>query len=268
MSDNPFLKHSIPSSGDDGVENDGSMPSAEHDALIASRFMQIYHAMSDKQKNEILSGVKFDDDSDHDPVYNHETSVPAVEDHGEPDGTDDGESPEPDDDIDEDESEDDTDDDEPDDEYATFDEMEDEVLADNGDSGAVKLTDSIITYETRRYINPKTDKPYSRMRLRKEPPVLEFRQHRRGTTEDEDEMVNIIITRSVAAQLNVLMGNILKAYDGIPIEDSKKEPFSIRNLKKNMANAWRYEPAKVVIAGIIIVVFLVLGVYGMIQGMR
>ena len=152
--------------------------------------------------------------------------------------------------------------------WSTFDEMDDDaVLADNGDSGAVKLTDSIITYETERYINPKTDRPYSRMRLRNQPPILKFRQHRAGTSEDEDESVDIIITRPLAMQLSALMADIVKAYDGVPLEERKKEPFSFKRLRKSISDTWRYEPAKVIIVVIIVIVFLVFGVYGVIQGL-
>ena len=144
---------------------------------------------------------------------------------------------------------------------------DDAVLADNGDSGAVRLTDSIITYETDRYINPKTDRPYSRMRLRSQPPVLKFRQHKAGTSEDEDESVDIIVTRPLAMQLSNLMGDIVKAYDGVPVEDKKREPFSFKHLRKSIADTWRYEPAKVIIVVLITIIAVVFGVYGIIQGL-
>lgn len=150
--------------------------------------------------------------------------------------------------------------------WSTFDEMDDDaVLADNGDSGAVRLTDSIITYETDRYINPKTDKPYSRMRLRSQPPVLKFRQHKAGASEDES--VDIIITRPLAMQLSNLMGDIVKAYDGVPVEDKKREPFSFKHLRKSIADTWRYEPAKVIIVVLITIIAIVFGVYGIVQGL-
>ena len=152
--------------------------------------------------------------------------------------------------------------------WSTFDEMDDDaVLADNGDSGAVRLTDSIITYETDRYINPKTDRPYSRMRLRSQPPVLKFRQHKAGTSEDEDESVDIIVTRPLAMQLSNLMGDIVKAYDGVPVEDKKREPFSFKHLRKSIADTWRYEPAKVIIVVLITIIAVVFGVYGIVQGL-
>lgn len=283
---NPFLHGGV--DGRDGTNG----PDKMFDAKIAEQFMRAYLSLSDEERTAIISsslaassanghGTDTTMDNDHaDPEDNnafnddttaHDDNVSRHHDHDKhtvnaSDGV-----------PDVDDSHDDGiigtgDDVEEDGDWRTFDEIEEEdddsVLIDNVDSGAVKLTDRIITYETNKFINPKTDKPYNRFTLMKTPPVLTFKQHHTGTSEDEDETVSIIMTRALAEKLHQLTGDILKAYNGIPLDDKNKEPVTLKNIKGKIQDMWTYEPVKLVITVIISLIIIALVVYGFLFATR
>lgn len=145
----------------------------------------------------------------------------------------------------------------------TFDEMEEEdVLSDSDDSGAVRVLDSIVVYETENWLNEQTGKPYNRVRLRQQPPTINFKQHVTGDeTGEYDSEVKLVVTRKLAMQLGSLFNAIAASYDGRPIEDKNKQPVTVESAKKWMSDQWKYEPGKVIIVAVLAVLAIALGLY-------
>lgn len=145
----------------------------------------------------------------------------------------------------------------------TFDEMEEEdVLSDSDDSGAVRVLDSIVVYETENWLNEQTGKPYNRVRLRQQPPTIKFKQHVTGDeTGEYDSEVKLVVTRKLAMQLGSLFNAIAASYDGRPIEDKNKQPVTVESAKKWMSDQWKYEPGKVIIVAVLAVLAIALGLY-------
>ena len=163
--------------------------------------------------------------------------------------------------IDDDEDSDDESDDNVDDEEEN-DDLNGETLLSNDDSGAVRVLDSLIYYEVQDWFNEKTGKPYNRIRLLQEPPRFIIRQHMTGDEIGEDDsMVTIVVNRELAAALSETFTGIRKSFDGEPL-DKKREPFSWTRVQKSISDTWKYEPIKVVLAIIIVLILIAAVVYG------
>lgn len=145
----------------------------------------------------------------------------------------------------------------------TFDQLEeDDVLADSSESGAVRVLDSIVVYETENWMNEQTGKPYNRVRLRQQPPTIKFKQHVSGDeTGEYDSEVKLVVTRKLAMQLGSLFDAIVASYDGRPIEDKDKKPVTLESAKQWLSDQWKYEPGKVIVVAVLAVLATVLGVY-------
>lgn len=145
----------------------------------------------------------------------------------------------------------------------TFDQLEeDDVLADSSESGAVRVLDSIVVYETENWMNEQTGKPYNRVRLRQQPPTIKFKQHVSGDeTGEYDSEVKLVVTRKLAMQLGSLFDAIVASYDGRPIEDKDKKPVTLESAKRWLSDQWKYEPGKVIVVAVLAVLAIVLGVY-------
>ena len=145
----------------------------------------------------------------------------------------------------------------------TFDQLEeDDVLADSNESGAVRVLDSIVVYETENWMNEQTGKPYNRVRLRQQPPTIKFKQHVSGDeTGEYDSEVKLVVTRKLAMQLGFLFDAIVASYDGRPIEDKDKKPVTLESAKQWLSDQWKYEPGKVIVVAVLAVLAIVLGVY-------
>ena len=145
----------------------------------------------------------------------------------------------------------------------TFDQLEeDDVLADSSESGAVRVLDSIVVYETENWMNEQTGKPYNRVRLRQQPPTIRFKQHVSGDeTGEYDSEVKLVVTRKLAMQLGSLFDAIVASYDGRPIEDKDKKPVTLESAKRWLSDQWKYEPGKVIVVAVLAVLAIVLGVY-------
>lgn len=170
------------------------------------------------------------------------------------------------DDAEDDDSEREDDDDEEkwtSEELKTFDQLEeDDVLADSSESGAVRVLDSIVVYETENWMNEQTGKPYNRVRLRQQPPTIRFKQHVSGDeTGEYDSEVKLVVTRKLAMQLGSLFDSIVASYDGRPIEDKDKKPVTLESTKQWLSDQWKYEPGKVIVVSVLAVLAIVLGVY-------
>lgn len=148
-------------------------------------------------------------------------------------------------------------------ELKTFDQLEeDDVLADSSESGAVRVLDSIVVYETENWMNEQTGKPYNRVRLRQQPPTIRFKQHVSGDeTGEYDSEVKLVVTRKLAMQLGSLFDSIVASYDGRPIEDKDKKPVTLESTKQWLSDQWKYEPGKVIVVSVLAVLAIVLGVY-------
>lgn len=163
--------------------------------------------------------------------------------------------------IDDDEDSDDESDGNVDDEEEN-DDLNGETLLSNDDSGAVRVLDSLIYYEVQDWFNEKTGKPYNRIRLLQEPPRFIIRQHMTGDEIGEDDsMVTIVVNRELAAALSETFTDIRKSFDGEPL-DKKREPFSWTRVQKSISDMWKYEPIKVVLAIIIVLILIAAVVYG------
>lgn len=190
-----------------------------------------------------------------------------IQEDDEPDHSNDDESvddyAEEDEDIeDEDDLEDDDLSDEP-----TFDELQkdSEIIVDNGDNGAMKILDNLVVYEVDGWIDRNTGKPLSRMKLRQNPPVISFRQHVSGDEDgDQDSAVSLVVTRALADQMSTMFAKIRDSYDGI--EEKKRKPVTTNSIKEKIAMEWKYEPTKVVLTIVLIVLLIAVVVYGFIIG--
>lgn len=166
----------------------------------------------------------------------------------------------------EDEDEDDLEDDDLSDE-PTFDELQEdsEIIVDNGDNGAMKILDNLVVYEVDGWIDRNTGKPLSRMKLRQNPPVISFRQHVSGDEDgDQDSAVSLVVTRGLADQMSTMFAKIRDSYDGI--EEKKRKPVTTNSIKEKIAMEWKYEPTKVVLTIVLIVLLIAVVVYGFIIG--
>ena len=187
-----------------------------------------------------------------------------------------------DDDSVDDDAEEDVDDEDEDDEYVddeddledddlsgepTFDELQkdSEIIVDNGDNGAMKILDNLVVYEVDGWIDRNTGKPLSRMKLRQNPPVISFRQHVSGDEDgDQDSAVSLVVTRGLADQMSTMFAKIRDSYDGI--EEKKRKPVTTNSIKEKIAMEWKYEPTKVVLTIVLIVLLIAVVVYGFIIG--
>lgn len=164
------------------------------------------------------------------------------------------------------EDEDDLEDDDLSDE-PTFDELQEdsEIIVDNGDNGAMKILDNLVVYEVDGWIDRNTGKPLSRMKLRQNPPVISFRQHVSGDEDgDQDSAVSLVVTRALADQMSTMFAKIRDSYDGI--EEKKRKPVTTNSIKEKIAMEWKYEPTKVVLTIVLIVLLIAVVVYGFIIG--
>lgn len=164
------------------------------------------------------------------------------------------------------EDEDDLEDDDLSDE-PTFDELQEdsEIIVDNGDNGAMKILDNLVVYEVDGWIDRNTGKPLSRMKLRQNPPVISFRQHVSGDEDgDQDSAVSLVVTRALADQMSTMFAKIRDSYDGI--QEKKRKPVTTNSIKEKIAMEWKYEPTKVVLTIVLIVLLIAVVVYGFIIG--
>ena len=187
-----------------------------------------------------------------------------IQEDDEPDYSNDDESvDEEDEDVDdENDLEDDDLDDEP-----TFDELQenDEIIVDNGDNGAMKILDNLVVYEVDGWINRNTGKPFSRLKLRQNPPVISFRQHVSGDeTGEQDSAVSLVVTRELADQMSTMFAKIRDSYDGI--QEKKRKPVTTNSIKEKIAMEWKYEPTKVVLTIVLVLLLIAVVVYGFIIG--
>ena len=183
-------------------------------------------------------------------------------DHSNDDETIDDDAEEDEDAEDENDLEDDDLSDEP-----TFDELQDdsEIIVDNGDNGAMKILDNLVVYEVDGWIDRNTGKPLSRMKLRQNPPVISFRQHVSGDEDgDKDSAVSLVVTRALADQMSTMFAKIRDSYDGI--EEKKRKPVTTDSIKEKIAMEWKYEPTKVVLTIVLILLLIAVVVYGFIIG--
>lgn len=196
-----------------------------------------------------------------------------IQEDDEPDHSNDDESvdddAEEDEDDEDDEYVDDEDDLEDDDlsDEPTFDELQkdSEIIVDNGDNGAMKILDNLVVYEVDGWIDRNTGKPLSRMKLRQNPPVISFRQHVSGDEDgDQDSAVSLVVTRALADQMSTMFAKIRDSYDGI--EEKKRKPVTTNSIKEKIAMEWKYEPTKVVLTIVLIVLLIAVVVYGFIIG--
>lgn len=194
--------------------------------------------------------LSFDIQEDDEPDHSNDDN--SVDDYAEED-----------EDIeDEDDLEDDDLSDEP-----TFDELQEdsEIIVDNGDNGAMKILDNLVVYEVDGWIDRNTGKPLSRMKLRQNPPVISFRQHVSGDEDgDQDSAVSLVVTRALADQMSTMFAKIRDSYDGI--EEKKRKPVTTNSIKEKIAMEWKYEPTKVVLTIVLIVLLIAVVVYGFIIG--
>ena len=139
---------------------------------------------------------------------------------------------------------------------------DDSVILQREDSGAMKILDSLVYYEVKDWLNEKTGKPYNRTHLVQSPPKFVVRQHVSGDEDsEEDSIVTIVINRSLASTLADVFTNIRKTFDGEPLE-KKKEPFSWKRVKKYLSDLWKYEPIKIVLAGLVVLILIGAIIYG------
>lgn len=149
----------------------------------------------------------------------------------------------------------------------TFDELQkdSEIIVDNGDNGAMKILDNLVVYEVDGWIDRNTGKPLSKRKLRQNPPVISFRQHVSGDeTGEQDSAVSLVVTRALADQMSTMFGKIRDSYDGI--EEKKRKPVTPNSIKEKIAMEWKYEPTKVVLTIVLILLLIAVVVYGFIIG--
>lgn len=208
---------------------------------------------ADKHADDAGKKSKTEIDEDTKRLIEEALASSTVDVIGEADNEDDGPEQEDDDDDDKWTSED----------LMTFDQLEeDDVLADSSESGAVRVLDSIVVYETENWMNEQTGKPYNRVRLRQQPPTIKFKQHLSGDeTGEYDSEVKLVVTRKLAMQLGSLFDAIVASYDGRPIEDKDKKPVTLESAKQWLSDQWKYEPGKVIVVSVLAVLAIVLGVY-------
>jgi hypothetical protein len=274
-------------------ENDHGGPSREYlDKInqLQSELESIKKSMTDAAESTLNSN----EDEEHKNVYGRETDTiqdpevdanPVLNETSPSTSLDETDEeaesidpiPDPDDhdsdDLNEDEIEDEDDQDEDELDDSTYEDLisnsqstssDDAIILQREDSGAMKILDSLVYYEVKDWVNEKTGKPYNRAHLSQNPPKLVVRQHVSGDEDsDEDSMVTIVINRSLASTLADTFTNIRKTFDGEPLE-KKKEPFSWSRVKKYFSDLWRYEPIKIVLAGLVILILISAIIYGMI----
>lgn len=136
----------------------------------------------------------------------------------------------------------------------------DEMILESVDNAAFRILGSMVYYDTKNWINPATGKPYNRLHLNKDLPKFTIRQH-----QDDDIMAEFVINRQLADHLATLFSNIRKSFDGEPL-DRKRQPFSIDRIKKSFADTWKYEPLKIVLTTLLVVIVIAVIVYGFIVG--
>lgn len=208
---------------------------------------------ADKHADDVGKKSKTEIDEDTKRLIEEALASSTVDVIGEADNEDDEPEQEDDDDEDKWTSED----------LKTFDQLEeDDVLADSSESGAVRVLDSIVVYETENWMNEQTGKPYNRVRLRQQPPTIKFKQHLSGDeTGEYDSEVKLVVPRKLAMQLGSLFDAIVASYDGRPIEDKDKKPVTLESAKRWLSDQWKYEPGKVIVVSVLAVLAIVLGVY-------
>jgi hypothetical protein len=137
------------------------------------------------------------------------------------------------------------------------------LIVSGNDRAAVKGDDYIISYEIKDYINPKTGKPYSALRLKRKHPQIIFKQHHSGDDDgDLDETIVMVVNHQLAKTFGDTFSAIDKSYNGLSIE--KKEKKTWKSMIDAVKEYWEYQPLKFI--GLIVSAIIVIGlfVYGMI----
>lgn len=150
----------------------------------------------------------------------------------------------------------------------TYDDIQKDIIISNDGDGVIRssndLTDSLITYETEGFIDPSTNKPYSRFHLMAHPVKLVFKQHTQGDDPDDYETVGFVVNRAFAYEMSNLFDNIRRAYDGQPLDrkDRVKENLTPDNIRRKVMRLIRDHPIQfgmtaLVIVAIIAILFFV-----------
>ena len=126
------------------------------------------------------------------------------------------------------------------------------VILDQTTYGAIKRSDSLFYWSIDGLLNKK-GKVYNAFHLDANPPVLSFKR-------PGEEPFKVILGKAEVEQLAPALERVRRAYNSIPIEDKKKEPWSKRNFRRKLREAFEDNPLGFIgkiIGGLLVVAIII-----------
>lgn len=136
-----------------------------------------------------------------------------------------------------------------------FNEYRDNTVDENGelldeatvDSYTTKSPVSRLNYEIVNWINPRTNVPFSRLRLNRKYPVLRFTQELNGGSSTE---LSIILTRDLAYTLSDSLKQVGRTMDGYALDE--KEPLTWKRFKDKVISSFKHNPLRWIGIGVLV----------------